>query len=73
MWSGVEWFAHLGEYVINCGPRHRIYLAKDGARGEGCGTAILSSEPETENPRVILQLAPEVRRPIESAARFGSH
>jgi putative addiction module killer protein len=28
--SNVKWFGGIGEYVINCGPGYRIYLAKDG-------------------------------------------
>lgn len=28
--SNVKWFAGIGEYVIDWGPGHRIYLAKDG-------------------------------------------
>ena len=28
--SNVEWFAGIGEYVIDWGPGYRIYLAKDG-------------------------------------------
>ena len=28
--SNVKWFAGIGEYVIDWGPRYRIYLAKDG-------------------------------------------
>jgi len=28
--SNVKWIAGIGEYVIDCGPGYRIYLAKDG-------------------------------------------
>jgi putative addiction module killer protein len=28
--SNVKWFDGIGEYVIDWGPRYRIYLAKDG-------------------------------------------
>jgi putative addiction module killer protein len=28
--SNVKWFSGIGEYVIDWGPRYRIYLAKDG-------------------------------------------
>jgi len=28
--SSVEWFAGIGEYVIDWGPGYRIYLARDG-------------------------------------------
>ena len=39
--SNVNWFAGIGEYVIDWGPGYRIYLAKDGNSLIvlfGCGT-----------------------------------